>query len=351
MSQGHALGLGAESLLAACPKSMQHGPCGGVHQDGECEVDDRPCPFLRATRLPPTPRRPSVPLDLGAPVMLVDVRAPVGWTGDARAFWAETANALQGLAVLIGEHVDNRPDTDDAGVTDPTAVVETFAAAGVPAIVTLTGRDRSLAQARAEAKRLRSAGAAAIHCVTGDHPAAVGLDRPATFGAESMTLASVVAEVGIPVTVAESPSSPGHRVERLVAKAAAGASACVLNHSGEVETLIAFSEECRAARLAIPLIAPIPMVADARAAAALAALPGLRLPAGMLRAIAAAADPFAEGLDWAVRLAGLLASSGRFVGCNLSGSAAGMDPWTRLAATVQFATAVQAAWQTASRPH
>ncbi len=200
------------------------------------------------------------------------------------AFWAETADALQGFAVLIGEHVDNRPDTDDAGMTDPTLVVETFAAAGVPAIVTLTGRDRSLRQARAEAMRLRSAGAAAIHCVTGDHPAAVGLNRPATFGAESMTLAAAVAEVGLPVTVAESPSSPGNRVERLMAKAGAGASACVLNHSGEVETLIAFSDECRAARLAIPLIAPLPMVADARAAAGLAALPGLRLPAGMLRA-------------------------------------------------------------------
>ena len=53
--------------------------------------------------------------------------------------------------MLIGEHVDNRPDTDDAGKTDLTLVVETFASAGVPAIVTLTGRDRSLRQARAEA--------------------------------------------------------------------------------------------------------------------------------------------------------------------------------------------------------
>ena len=184
----HALALGAESSLDACPKSMQHGPCGGVHQDGGCEVDDRTCPFLRATRLPPTPRRPSVPFDLAPPVILVDVRAPARWTGDTGEFWAETASALQGFAVLIGEHVDNRSHTDDAGVTDPTVVVETFAAAGVPAIVTITGRDRSLLEARAEALRLRSAGAAAIHCVTGDHPAAVGLDRPATFGAESMTL-------------------------------------------------------------------------------------------------------------------------------------------------------------------
>ena len=149
------------------------------------------------------------------------------------------------------------------------------------------------------------------------------------------------------MTVAESPSSPGRRVERLVAKAAAGASG-VLNHSGEVETLIAFSDECRAARLAIPLIAPLPMVADASASAALAALPGLRLPAGMLRAIADAPDPFAEGLDWAVQLATRLAASDRFIGCNLSGSAAGTDPWTRLAATVQFATAVRTAWQSAT---
>ena len=92
------------------------------------------------------------------------------------------------------------------------------------------------------------------------------------------------------------------------------------------------------------------MVADVWAAAALAALPGLRLPAGMLRSIAAAADPFAEGLEWATKLAACLASSGRFVGCNLSGSAAGTDPWTRLAATVQFATAVRAAWHDAAHP-
>ncbi|MGD9705809.1 MAG: methylenetetrahydrofolate reductase C-terminal domain-containing protein [Acidimicrobiia bacterium] len=348
MHEPHSLGHGAGSNVEACPKSMHHGPCGGVHQDGGCEVDDRTCPFLREARMMPTPRRPSVPLELAPPVVLVDVRVPLAWTGDTSEFWSRTAASLSGCWVLIGEHVDNRSHTDDAGVADPSAVVETFAEAGVPAIVTVTGRDRDLAEARSEIRRLRDAGATAIHCVTGDHPAAVGLDRPAKFGAESMTLSSVVAEEAMPATVAESPASPGHRVERLVAKAAAGASACILNHSGAAETLIAFGDECLAAGLTLPLIAPLPMVGDARAAAALAALPGLRLPAGMLASIGAATDPFAEGLAWATELGAQLAASGRFVGCNLSGAAAGTDPWSRLAATVQFADAIRTTWESAS---
>ena len=203
-------------------------------------------------------------------------------------------------------------------------------------IATVTGRDRDLADATTLIRAYRDAGATAVHCVTGDHPAAVGIDRRARFGSESMTLIGIANTAGVPATVGESPASPGPRPERLAAKQRAGAALCVLNHSGGADDLIAFADSCRSGGVTLPLIAPVPMVADRHAALGLANFPGLRLPSGLLDEIIDAGDPAVAGLDACRRFVHECATSNRFAGINLSGAAGGHDPWERLRMTSRF---------------
>ncbi len=327
-----------------CPKSMTYGPCGGVGADGSCEVDRRPCPFL-GRPIPPPPAHDPVRFTAPAdPLLVVDVRAPLGWPGDPTELWARIGDELAGCVPLLGEHVDNLPHLDDSGSLDPRRVTALLAERGVPPIVTITGREHDLDQAAQAMSALHAAGALAIHCVTGDHPAALGIDRPAAFRAESITLVGVAGLLGIPATVAESPAAPGNRAGRLVAKQRAGAAACVLNHGGDAAELTAFADAAAAAGSTLPLIAAVPMVADRDAAFALAAFPGLRLPPGYLQRIIEAPDP-GEGLRAAGELAAQLAAGGRFAGINLSGGTRSTDPWDRLALTTRFVRAVRDGWE------
>ena len=316
---------------------MVYGPCGGVRNDGSCEVDDRPCPFLAAHVMPPVAERWTRPvLHLAAPSIVVDVRAPATWRGDHRRLWQATAEALDGCVALLGEHVDNPALHDDSGALAATEVIRILRDAGVEVIATVTGRDRNLVDATALIREYDDAGVNAIHCVTGDHPAAMGIDRPARFGAEAMTLIGAACDAGVAATVGESPASRGARPERLAAKQHAGASLCLLNHAGEAADLIVFADACRTAGATLPLIAPVPMVADRQAALSLAAFPGLRLPHGFLDAIIEADDPASAGLDASRDVIRACAASTRFAGINLSGGAGGLDPFERLQLTTRF---------------
>ncbi|MEJ7799336.1 MAG: methylenetetrahydrofolate reductase C-terminal domain-containing protein [Ilumatobacter sp.] len=320
-----------------CPKAMIFGPCGGVRNDGSCEVDARPCPFLGAHVTPPAPERANrLELSLDKPAIVVDVRAPPRWSGDHELLWRATADALQGCVALIGEHVDNAAGGDDSGALPAQRVIKILRDAGVGVIATVTGRDRDLLNATELIHAYRDAGVTAIHCVTGDHPAAVGIDRPARFGAEAITLIAASLDAGVPATVGESPASAGRRTERLALKQSAGAALCLLNHAGEADDLIVFADASRAAGVVLPLIAPVPMVADRHAALGLAAFPGLRLPHGFLDEIIDASDPLTAGLDASREFIRACAMSTRFAGINLSGAAGGLDPWDRLRLTSRF---------------
>ncbi|MCU1400058.1 MAG: putative 5,10-methylenetetrahydrofolate reductase [Acidimicrobiales bacterium] len=330
-------------MTGGCPKSMTFGPCGGVRNDGGCEVDGHRCPFLDGGIIQPVAARPVV-VRLPATPIVVDVRGPNLWRGDERALWRRTAEVLDGCAALLGEHVDNPVLRDDAGALPHEEVIGILAATGVTVIATVTGRDRDLDAARRTMCRFRDAGASAIHCVTGDHPAALGIDRSVHFGTESMDLIGIAVAEGIGATVAESPLSPGPRPERLRTKEIAGASMCIVNHGGDHSELTAFADRVRQAGATLPLLAPVPMIGDARAALGLATFPGLRLPHGYLDAIVDAIDPAETGRRAAATLTAQLAATGRFVGVNLSGSASGSDPWQRLESTEAFIDCTRAAW-------
>ncbi len=300
-------------------------------------MDGRPCPFLEAHPQPGVREPVALPsLELEEPSIIVDVRAPEGWLGDHRELWQRTADTLQGCVALLGEHVDNAARADDAGVLPAPEVIRILRAGGVGVIATVTGRDRDVGAAAALIEEYRDAGVTAIHCVTGDHPAAMGIDRPARFGAEAMTLIGAAVAAGVPATVAESPASPGPRAERLATKQRAGAALCVLNHAGDPAELTAFADSCRASGATLPLIAPVPMVADRRAALGLAAFPGLRLPHGFLDEIIEADAEECAGLEASRRFIRAVAASSRFAGINLSGGAGGLDPWDRLRLTGDF---------------
>jgi 5,10-methylenetetrahydrofolate reductase len=230
--------------------------------------------------------------------------------------------AGDGVALLIGEHVD---DPEHRPIpADVRQLIDRF---GLPLVVTVTGRDRTADDAARIFDELAPLGVAAVHCVTGDHPAArFGPGRRATFGADSVALTELAADRGLPVTVAESPASPpaAARPGRVLTKQRAGAGAVVLNHAGGAEALRRFARRCVAVGATTPLIAPVPLITDADSARRLARFPGLHLDPDLVDAALAASEPEVEGRRRAVDLARALLrppdGQPSFAGVNLSGT-------------------------------
>ena len=313
----------AAATFDSCPKHMVFGPCGGVTPDGGCEVDGRPCPFVdRVVTEPPagSDHRPR-PTRLGK--IVVDLRLP---PDDATL--AEVARIYRdvGAAVLIGEHID---DPDDH---IPHHHAQRLGQHGLEGVVTVTGRTRTARQHLDEIERLVSAGAVAVHCVTGDHPAArFGPGATADFTLDGTQLASLAREAGAHVSVAESPSAPplDARPGRVRTKQLAGADMAFLNHGGSAADLIGFADACRAAGAELALVAPVPVITDAGSAQALAQFPGLVLPGGLIQEVLSSPDPERTGIELAIGFGRELLASGRFAAVNLSGSGTAHGPVER----------------------
>ncbi len=297
---------------------MVYGPCGGVRDDRRCEIGDRTCPFCLDAAAPVWRGRSQMPRPFGLPDIVIDVRPSI----DDPAMLRRTAAQLsqRGYGALLGEHLD------DPAPDRPHIAAAAVVAQGVAVVATVTPRDRSELECTIEIDALIGAGVLAIHCVTGDHPAArLGADFTATFSMDGTRLAELARRRGAFVTVAESPASPPveWRPDRVLSKQHAGADAVILNHAGSVGDLCRFAQRCRDIGVTMPLVAPVPVVTDHRSAHALTQFPGLCLPPGLLEAVLHDRDPHRAGIAAAVDIGRALLASGEFRHLNLSGSASG----------------------------
>jgi len=199
-------------------------------------------------------------------------------------------------AVLIGDHPGARVQFP------PSYRALLLRDRGVAVWAGLNCRDRNRVALEGELAALADAGAAAVHCVTGDHTA-IGHrpDAAPVFDLDATRLAAAARAAGLLVSVAESPSAPpvARRPARLAEKVRAGAQVCIVNHAGGRSPVAEFV----AAGPEIPYVACVPVVLGPAQARLLAAFPGLVLPPGFLAGILDAPDPAVAGIDAAVRLA------------------------------------------------
>jgi methylene-tetrahydrofolate reductase-like protein len=282
-----------------CPKHMVYGPCAGVTAEGGCEVDAAlPCPFVDAPTVrwagpDPTAAAPAAGWSAGRPFVLADLpTAPL----DRSALLRSADLLADGVdAVLIGDHPGARVQFP------PSYRTLLLHDHGVTVWAGLNCRDRNRVALEGELAALADAGAAAVHCVTGDHTA-IGHrpDAAPVFDLDATRLAAAARAAGLLVSVAESPGAPpaARRPARLAEKVRAGAQVCIVNHAGGRSPVAEFV----AAGPDIPYIACVPVVLGPAQARLLAAFPGLVLPPGFLAGILDAPDPAAAGIDAAVRL-------------------------------------------------
>ncbi|GAB3253810.1 methylenetetrahydrofolate reductase [Kineosporia babensis] len=306
-------------LEQQCPKRMVYGPCGGVRPDLSCEMASRPCPFATSGEAvswlgPPAEKRPL--LGSSKPLVLTDFTVRPFDLSSVDA----VATALHGSCdgVLVGEH-HNRPDFP------PTLMTSLLAAAGLPAWITLTCRDRNRVVLEQELAGLLAAGAAGVLCVTGDgrgHD--VRPDVTQVFDIDSTRLAALAASLGLMVAVAEAPDAPpiDLRPKRLREKQRAGAQVCLLNHVASPARVAEFIGQAQANGASLPIIAGVAVFTDERSARALS-LPGLGLDPVVVERVLSAKDPVAAGIEAAVTEAQELLATDGVVGVNLSGLASG----------------------------
>ena len=185
---------------ASCPKSMTHGPCGGVTPAGACEVDKAlPCPYLDVLDTLPW-RQPTMPEGRAARVgegRLERTLRSGRFAIVAEAYTPDSAD-LNGLiqtyngfkdkitAVNIAEHALASPH---ASTLAAAALSEQH---GIEAIINLTCRDRNRIGLQGEILGAAALGVKNLFCVTGDHPA-LG-DHPeakAVFDLDSLELVSL----------------------------------------------------------------------------------------------------------------------------------------------------------------
>lgn len=301
---------------------MHYGPCGGVREDGSCEMADHPCPFTVLDAPPPwtgspPPLRPphELPSDGNASVVLTDLSVPAY---DPAAV-AELVDVLAPTcdAVLVGEH-QSRPDLP------PTLMAALIKERGVRPWITLTCRDRNRVVLEQELHGLAALGDVAVLCATGDGRAPGVRDEVTqVFDIDGTRLAGMAAHAGLRVGVPEAPDAPPRHLRpgRLLAKQEAGAQVAVLNHVNSVERLAAFVAQARAAGVRLPFVAGVAVYTDERSAAVLQRFPGLHLDAQRVAHVLDATDPVAAGCAEAVREARAALAVEGVVGVNLSGPA------------------------------
>lgn len=292
---------------AACPKSMDYGPCGGVNPDGTCEVAPVPCTFLDE-RLPRVWSGGVAPAPTSTPaadeVAGILRRRPLVMTGfpvrpmDADAV-ARTADALDGRAdvVLSGDAGTSRTQFP------PAYRAHLMRRAGVRVWMGCNTRDRNRVALESELRSLHALGVAGVHCVTGDHTRTG--DRPdalPVFDLESTTMLPIARRIGLTASFAESPAAPpvDARGARVREKQRAGGTLCLPQYCGDPDDVAAFVERCRRAGASVPVLPGVPLVVDRTGAELLASFHAAKLPTGYTDALLSAPDVRAAGIRLAI---------------------------------------------------
>lgn len=326
----------------ACPKDMVHGPCGGVAADGRCEVAEHWCVFVD---LPTVRWRSDAAMSPGGPDAVLHLaRIPVTASSpsertrtrlragrvvvaDFPARALDAASIAECVGVLAG-HVDAvlAGDSGRARVQfSPTYRAHLIRSAGLDVWAGVNCRDRNRVALEGELAGLADIGAAAVHCVTGDHTV-IGSrpDAKPVFDLDSTELTAAARAVGHLVSVAESPLAPptDRRVARLQQKVRAGAEVCFVNHAGGVAPVARFVTEARSIGIAAAFIPCIPVVVDRGSAELILSFTSLVLPDGYLDRILAAADVRRAGIAAALELDLRFLEVEGVSGVNLSGGGA-----------------------------
>ena len=272
----------------------------------------------RPGELNPGTRRLRAALVRGTAV-LADFPARALDAGSLRA----CAAALSGAdAVLLGDTPRHRVQFPPAYRA---ALVQ---AAGATPWVGLTTRDRNRVALESELNALAELEVAAVHCVTGDHPASGSrADAAAVFDLDSTELAALAAGRGLVVSVAESPAAPPQlgRPLRLLSKQRAGAEVCIVNFCGGPVPVTAFVSAARSLGATAAMLACVALVCDAGSAAQLAAFREPGVDARVYEQILGAADPRRAGIEAAIESGLRLLDTGVLSGINLSGGPADGD--------------------------
>lgn len=301
-----------EARRQSCPKHMVHGPCGGVTAAGQCELGDRPCPFVALDRAvpwdgpaPTVARAVSLPIE--DPLLAAARNRPlvVADLPDAALDAASVRRAAAGLAGLVDAALFG--DTGWARVQLPPSYrARLVAGEAVRPWAGLNCRDRNRVALEGELAALAEVGAA-VHCITGDHPAVGGRpDALAVFDIDSTELTALARRCGVLVSVAENPVAPplALRPARLGEKVRAGAQVCFVNHAGRAERVAQFVDAARAAGAHdVVFLVCVPVVFSEASLRCLRTFTGLALPDGFIERISAATDPFGAGVDESLRYA------------------------------------------------
>jgi 5,10-methylenetetrahydrofolate reductase len=333
-----------EGMRPGCPKRMVFGPCGGVRDDGRCELAEHACVFL-APPLPrwsgPTPPAPA-PRQEGllerarrGPVVLADLTVTPFDRASVRSVVGALAPVSDGL--LIGEH-QNRPDLP------PTLMAEEVLAAGGRPWTTLACRDRNRLVLEQELAGLAVVGVDGVLCVTGDgRRAGARAGITSAFDLDGTRLAALATAAGLSAAVPESPDSPPVplRPVRVAEKQRAGAQLCVLNHVGSPGRLAEFIAAARAAGATLPFVAAVAVYTDERSARVLQQFPGLHLDDSAVARVLCAADTVTAGIDAAVAEARALLAVPGVVGVNLSGLASAHGEETAAAVKAEVAMRIR----------
>ena len=199
-SRGLAGGAGrpepVEPRPADCPKRMVFGPCGGVRDNGRCELAEHPCVFLdeplvRWPDPPVPPRTASALLDRAAhgPVVLADLSVTPFDPASVRRVVASSRRSRTPL--LVGEHA-NRPDFP------PTLFAAEVMGAGGRVWTTLACRDRNRVVLEQELAGLAAVGVDGVLCVTGDgRGVSVRPGVTQVFDLDGVRLAALAAAMGL----------------------------------------------------------------------------------------------------------------------------------------------------------